>query len=87
MKYDCDVIRDLLPLYADKACSERSREMVEGHLEECPDCRNMVGMLLDTEIEESLAGERESVLDYSVRQFKRRAAVVGSAVSGAITLP
>ena len=87
MKTDCDVIRDLLPLYADKACSERSREMVEDHLEECPDCRNMVGMLLDTEIEESLAGERESVLDYSVRQFKRRAAVVGSAVSGAITLP
>ena len=87
MKYDCDVIRDLLPLYADRACSEKSRKMVEEHLEECPDCRNLVGMLLDTEIEESLAGERDSVLDYSVRQFKRRAAVVGSAVSGAITLP
>ena len=87
MKYDCDVIRDLLPLYADKACSERSRDMVEEHLEECPDCRAMVSMLLDTEIEESLTTERESVIDYGVRQFKRRAAVVGSAVSGAITLP
>ena len=87
MKYDCDVIRDLLPLYADKACSERSRDMVEEHLEECPDCRAMVNMLLDTEIEESLTSERESVIDYGLRQFKRRAAVVGSAVSGAITLP
>ena len=87
MKYDCDVIRDLLPLYADKACSEKSRDMVEEHLEECPDCRNMVSMLLDTEIEESLTTEKDSVIDYGLRQFKRRAAVVGSAVSGAITLP
>ena len=87
MKYDCDVIRDLLPLYADKACSEKSREMVEEHLKECPDCRNMVSMLLNTIIEESLTTEKESVIDYGLRQFKRRAAVVGSAVSGAITLP
>ena len=87
MKYDCDVIRDLLPLYADKACSERSRDMVEEHLEECPDCRNMVSMLMNTIIEESLTTEKESVIDYGLRQFKRRAAVVGSAVSGAITLP
>ena len=32
MKYDCEVIRDLLPLYADRACSEHSRTMVEAHL-------------------------------------------------------
>ena len=35
MKTECDVIRDLLPLYADDACSEGSRRMVEEHLTEC----------------------------------------------------
>ena len=32
MKNSCDVIRDLLPLYADDACSAAIRRMVEEHL-------------------------------------------------------
>lgn len=27
MKYSCDVIKDLLPLYYDKACSEQSKKI------------------------------------------------------------
>ena len=87
MKNDCDIIRDLLPLYADKACSERSRELVEEHLRECPDCRELVGMLLETEIEDTLSDEKESVIQYGIRQFRRRTALVGSAVSGAVIVP
>jgi hypothetical protein len=30
---------DLLPLYIDDCCSEESRQIVNAHLEECPDCR------------------------------------------------
>ena len=87
MKVDCDVIRDLLPLYADKACSERSCEIVEEHLQECVDCRNLVNMLLTTEIEDTLHSEKESVIEYAVRQFRRRSAIVGSAVSGVFMVP
>ena len=39
MKKDCDVILDLLPLYHDRVCSEKSRELVEDHLKECESCR------------------------------------------------
>lgn len=39
MKLDCDVVRDLLPLYHDKVCSEKSKNLVEAHLSECSDCR------------------------------------------------
>jgi hypothetical protein len=39
MKYPCEVIRDLLPLYIDGCCSEGSRRMVEEHLDECPTCK------------------------------------------------
>ena len=87
MKYDCDVIRDLLPLYADNACSEKSRDMVEEHLQECPACRNMTGRLLDTGIESELLAEKESVLAYGAREFRRRSALVGTAVSGTLTIP
>lgn len=40
MKNDltCDVVRDLLPSYAEDLLSEASREAVERHLEGCAEC-------------------------------------------------
>lgn len=35
----CNVIKDLLPLYADEVCSEDSRKMVEEHLSSCKECK------------------------------------------------
>ncbi len=39
MKYSCEIIKDLLPLYIDNCCSLNSRKVVEDHLAECADCR------------------------------------------------
>ena len=39
---NCNVIRDLLPLYADDVCSKESRELVEAHLTECAACRRLL---------------------------------------------
>lgn len=36
---ECEVIRDLLPLYAEKITSPASTQLVEEHLEGCADCR------------------------------------------------
>lgn len=41
MKYPCDVIQDLLPLYYDEACSKESCRIVEEHIRECDSCRKM----------------------------------------------
>ena len=84
---DCDVIRDLLPLYADEACSEKSRALVNEHLLDCADCRAMLEKIKETEIENNLKSEKESVLQYGIKQFKKRTAAVGSAVSGAFLVP
>ena len=32
---DCNIIHDLLPLYADDVCSEESRALVEEHSKSC----------------------------------------------------
>jgi len=37
-KFDCEIIKDLLPLYADNVCSEKSARIVEEHLNDCSDC-------------------------------------------------
>lgn len=39
MKYDCDVIRDLIPLCLDRVSSESSRSAVNEHIAECQFCR------------------------------------------------
>ena len=36
---DHDIVQDLLPLYHDGVCSDKSRAAVEEHLKTCEDCR------------------------------------------------
>lgn len=40
MKINCDVINDLLPLYAEKFTSEASNRIVLEHLSNCENCQN-----------------------------------------------
>ena len=37
----CDLIKDLLPLYTDNICSERTKTSVEEHLSTCESCREL----------------------------------------------
>ena len=41
----CEVIKDLLPLYVDDICSEKSKYIIEEHLVECEKCRNYLDSL------------------------------------------
>lgn len=69
---ECEVIRDLLPLYIDEACSEKSRELVEEHLKTCEGCREEAGRMkreikelyeaLDDGADEEIALEEELAL-------------------------
>ena len=38
-KIPCDIIRDLFPSYLDGLTSETTNKEVDGHLEECEDCK------------------------------------------------
>lgn len=53
MKYSCELIKDLLPLYQDEVCSEESAEIIEEHLKQCPECRKLAAsMKIDFRISE-----------------------------------
>ena len=36
---DCEIIRDLMPLYVDELCSPKSCQLVESHVSACENCR------------------------------------------------
>lgn len=44
-KMDCDIIKDLLPLYIDGVVSDTTKDVIEGHLSECEECRKEAAML------------------------------------------
>ena len=44
-KINCDIIRDILPLYLDDVVSNATREMVEEHLKSCDSCREEAAAL------------------------------------------
>ncbi len=49
MKYPCNVIQDLLPLYIDDVCSEESKKAIEEHLSECSSCKKFYDTMRETE--------------------------------------
>ena len=64
MKLSCEVIKDLLPLYYDKVCSEESCSLIEEHLSQCPQCEN--------ELQKLKTGlEKPSVSEGDVNAMKR----------------
>lgn len=39
MKYECDIVTDLMPLYIDDLLSENSKKFVEDHMDSCESCK------------------------------------------------
>lgn len=48
MEINCNIIRDLLPLYAEELTSQDSRKLVEEHLCGCEECTRQLGVLKKT---------------------------------------
>ena len=76
----CDMIRDLLPLYADSVCSEERRKALTDHLAGCAECREMlnkmnqkVAIAADTDIS-------------ALKKIKRRIRLIKAAVITAAVL-
>lgn len=51
MKVNCDVVRDLLPLYVEEMLSEESQQIVEEHLCDCEQCQKILAEMKTPEIQ------------------------------------
>lgn len=58
----CGIVCDLLPLYVDGVCSEDSRELIEEHIAECSECREMLGGMRSSDEERVLGSEKRTAL-------------------------
>lgn len=64
---NCEIIKDLLPLYQEDLLSEESKTFVEDHLKTCPKCEN----LLKEEIK--IESKNTKPLDFVEKRIKKEA--------------
>lgn len=74
MKYPCHLIEDLLPLYYDGVCSEKSNEDIKEHLSECAGCSEKYRALSEPEKIENVSIDQEYEMQRaaSFRSVKRK---------------
>ncbi|MDD6263372.1 MAG: zf-HC2 domain-containing protein [Clostridiales bacterium] len=87
MKYQCEIVRDLMPLYLDGVASEQSRQMVDGHLGECKECSALFSRMQNNELEIEVKKEKTDVIARQRKFFKRKSALVGSVFAGIFMIP
>lgn len=87
MKYQCEIVRDLLPLYLDGVASGQSRQMVDEHLSECKECSALFSQMKNNELEIEVKEEKTDVIARQRKVFKRKSALVGSVLAGIFMIP
>lgn len=85
--YDCEIIQDLLPLYQDEVCSGVSRKVVEEHLAECDNCRNVAEKLKNTSVDDRLVQEKNGVLREHAKKERRKTVTIGMCMAGILMIP
>ena len=60
---NCNIIKDLLPLYVDNVCSKESKKLIEEHLKNCEDCQKVL-ILLKTNIKTHTVDEEKSIKNF-----------------------
>ena len=82
---NCDIIRDLLPLYADGLTSEGSSRQVEDHVRCCPECRRLRDEMcapLEPEPEDT----QEQILERVYKKQRRKTILSWAAILLALFL-
>jgi hypothetical protein len=89
MKYDCDIIRDLMPMYDDKIASEKSREAVEEHIKKCDSCRAYYQSLrgvVEVEQPEVSSENKEQDFQAVAKKVRKKRKVVVAAVTATMII-
>ena len=87
---DHEIIQDLLPLYHDGVCSEKSRAAVAAHLADCSVCREaLAAMDSPLPAEKTVAADDKAAMEKIAREWNRgrwKARIKAAAVTAAVCL-
>ncbi len=87
MTVNCDIIKDLLPLYADGVCSEESAKMIEEHLKSCEKCKSLLANIKEDDTIGDLLPNEETVMEGQKKVFRKHNIRLSATVGGLFALP
>ncbi|HPF88095.1 MAG TPA: zf-HC2 domain-containing protein [Candidatus Limiplasma sp.] len=74
MNNDCNIVRDLMPLYIDGVASEESKQYIEAHIKQCAQCKTYLeGMRAALPAAPKKRGaEEEAAFDHAADMLKKK---------------
>lgn len=86
MKIECDVVKDLLPLYVEQISSEASNRVIEEHLAGCEQCKTIYQEMKSPEPHIQYDREPAESFHKYVKKEKRKLELKVAAVTAAVIL-
>ena len=94
MKNECNIIRDILPLYVENMVSDETSAFVKEHIEKCPECATeLENMKAGAKVEE-LSAETQNKLESEVqksliairKKFRKKVFRIASIIAGIVAV-
>ena len=86
MKTECDIVKDLLPLYAEQITSKASNRLVEEHLRECEQCRKTYQEIKTPDLQVQYDRTPAESFHKYVKKKKQRLGLKAALITAAIVL-
>ncbi len=85
---NCDIVENLLPIYADGGCSDKTGKLIRKHLDVCPKCRKYLKTVKKSSKKTVSEDIPDSVPDYKAlsKKIKHRRALYTSIITSAFIL-
>ena len=87
MKFDCEIIQDLLPLYIDDVCSIKSKVVIEEHILECSKCKELLSELGNQAVTQELSIEKNRVIERHLKKERKRSTMIGLITAAVLMIP
>lgn len=82
----CEIVKDLIPLYAEGLCSEAAAEEIREHLKTCENCRKLAEAPVEQIIPVEIPEEKTAMKKVSrkLRNIRLKTAVLGVLLAGVV---
>lgn len=72
MKNDCNIVRDLLPLYYEDICSDESKRFIDSHMKSCEECAEYAEKIRENPFVIQKENREEKKMIQSFKRIKRK---------------
>ena len=86
MKIECDIVKDLLPLYVEQISSEASNRVIEEHIAECEQCKTIYQEMKSPKLHIQYDREPAESFHKYVKKGKRKLGVKVAVITAAVIL-